>query len=170
MGQRVRVIVFILVLSGVGILLGSSLSRRSRETSAVGPPSALPGGPDRVRVEVLNGAGVPGVAWEATGVLRDRGFDVVYYGNAGTYSNDPSVVMDRIGEYDTAELVAGALGIPLVQSEPDSTLLVDITVRLGPDWEAPRAAEESLEKHVPWWDLRRFFRRESPPESENHRP
>ena len=36
----------------------------------------------RVRVEVLNAGGVPGMASRATDHLRESGFDVVYYGNA----------------------------------------------------------------------------------------
>jgi hypothetical protein len=119
-----------------------------------------------VKVEVLNGGGVAGAAWEATRTLRDRGFDVVSYGNAGTYSDDLSVVMDRVGDLESANLVAGALGIPLTRSERDSTLLVDVTVRLGPDWTGPQPTTKDEAEPAPWWDLRRFLRKEDKPESE----
>jgi hypothetical protein len=131
--------VIILVLSGVGLLLGLSLTRWGRETPEMGPPSSIPGARGRVRVEVLNGGGVAGAAWDATRVLRDRGFDVVLFGNAGTFSDDSSVVMDRVGKLETARLVADALGILQLRSEPDSTLFVDVTVRLGPEWTGPQS-------------------------------
>ncbi len=149
--------VLILVLSGVGILLGFSLTQWGRETPEVGPPSSIPGDRGRVRVEVLNGGGVAGAAWDATQALRDRGFDVVLYGNAGTYSDDPSVVMDRVGELETARSVADALGIPQLRSEPDSTLFVDVTVRLGPDWTGLQPMAEDDRESARWWNLRRFF-------------
>ena len=167
MGQRFGVLVFVLVVSGVGIFLGSYLSREHQGPRRVAPPSAIPGTPNRVKVEVLNGSGAQGVAWDATRMLRDHGFDVVLYGNAGTYSDDPSVVMDRAGELEMARLVADALGILQVRSEPDSTRLVDVTVRLGPDWASPVPTVEEEPKPRPWWDLRRLFRRNDAPEPEN---
>jgi hypothetical protein len=111
----------------------------------------------RVRVEVLNGSGLSGVARDATSLLRDLGLDVVYYGNAETFSEDPSVVMDRVGRLEDARKVADALGIRAVLSEPDSNLYVDLTVRLGPEWSPPGGAEEELPGPPAWWDIRRFF-------------
>ena len=134
MGKRIRVLVALLVFSGLGILIGSYLGSWGDGGPEVPPPSAIPGSVGRVRVEVLNGGGLEGVAWDATRALRDTGFDVVYYGNAETYSDDPSVVMDRVGDLETARSVAETLGILQVISSPDSTRLVDVTVRLGPDW------------------------------------
>lgn len=91
-------------------------------------------GVPRVRVEVLNGAGRAGLAREATERLRDRGLDVVYFGNAREFGRDSSVVLDRVGREEAARAVAEALGITAVRSEPDSTLLLDVTVILGKDW------------------------------------
>lgn len=158
MGKRLRVLVLVLGVAAVGLFLGSGLSREGSvsELPQEAPPAYdLPG---RVRVEVLNGGGVSGVAWEATLALRDQGFDVVNYGNAGTYSADSSVVMDRVGDMETARMVAEALEIPLVLSEPDSTLFVDVTVRLGPDWTGKPLPEKPDVEPPPWWDLTRFFR------------
>ena len=146
MGQRFRSLVLLLVLSGVAILVGFSISLWSRKTPEIEPPSAIPGVRGRVRVEVLNAGGVPGVALDATRALRDQGFDVVLFGNAGTYSNDVSVVLDRVGQLETARLVAEALGVSQFRSEPDSTLFVDVTVRLGPEWTDPRSKVEGTEE------------------------
>ena len=163
MGQRLRVLILLLVLSGAGILLGSLLSESEPESPETELHTWIQGIQGRVRVEVLNGSGVAGVAWDATRVLRESGFDVVLFDNAETYSADSSVVMDRVGNMDPARSVAEALGIAQVRSEPDSTRLVDVTVRLGPDWSSPRSVMEGDEDVAPWWDLRRLFRRGKSP-------
>ncbi len=116
-----------------------------------------------MKVEVLNAAGVSGVALEATRVLRDLGYDVVYYGNARTYTDDPSVVIDRVGDLAKAQVVRQLLGIPSARTELDSTLLLDVTVKLGPDWERPGTVPEAAEPDVPWWDIRRFLRKGTSP-------
>ena len=45
------------MLSGVGIVLGTSLARWGGESPGVAPPSATPGTQGRVKVDVLNGGG-----------------------------------------------------------------------------------------------------------------
>ena len=88
----------------------------------------------RVRVEVLNASGVPGLARRGTEVLRDGGFDVVSYGNAPGFAPDSSVVLDRVGRMELARSVADAVQIPRVYARPDSNVYVDVTVVLGRDW------------------------------------
>jgi hypothetical protein len=89
----------------------------------------------RVRVEVLNAGGVRGMAATARDELRDAGFDVVHYGNASTFDAERSEVILRAGAENAARDVAQALGIDRLRVEPDSTLLVEVTVLLGSDWE-----------------------------------
>lgn len=88
----------------------------------------------RIRVEVLNAAGVAGLARRATEHLRDRGFDVVYIGNAGSFEQDSTVVLARTADVAAAHRVAAALGIDSVAVEPDPELFVEATVRLGRNW------------------------------------
>jgi hypothetical protein len=166
-GQRLRGLILIVVLASAGVLLGSSLSQWWTWTGGPAPPSALPGAPGRVKVQVLNAGGLAGAAREATRALRDRGFDVVYYGNAELFSHDSSAVLDRSGRLDRARSVAEVLGIRTVRSEPDSSLFLDVTVRLGPEWVRPGTAEEKLGDPSPWWDLRRLLRRGAPSGANN---
>jgi len=156
-GQRLRALTLLVVLVGVGVLLGSSLSQWGSPTAPAVVLPPLPIFLGRVRVEVLNGSGLSGVARDATSVLRDLGLDVVYYGNAETFSEDPSVVLDRVGRLEDARKVADALGIRSVLSEPDSNLFVDVTVRLGPEWALSRETADEAPGPPAWWDIRRFF-------------
>lgn len=97
---------------------------------------------DRIRVEVLNAAGVPGLARAVTRTLREHGFDVVYFGNAPAGVQDSSVVLDRVGSEDGARRVAKTLGISRVADRPDSTLYLETTVILGQDWNETEGLEE----------------------------
>lgn len=160
MGQRLRALILLVVLVGAGVLLGSSISQWWQPPAPGVAPALLPIFQGRIRVEVLNGGGLSGVARDATAALRDLGLDVVYYGNAETFSQDPSVVMDRVGRLEDARKVADALGIREVRSEPDSNLFVDLTVRLGPEWSRLQETGDLEAGTPPWWDIRRFFSRD----------
>jgi hypothetical protein len=87
----------------------------------------------RVRVQVLNGSNIPGLAGRATDALREAGFDVVSIGNART-SVTTSLVLDRVGSRAIADSVAGALGIARIETRRDTSLYLEVTVILGPDW------------------------------------
>jgi hypothetical protein len=90
----------------------------------------------RVRVEVLNASDTRGLARRATLHLRDRRFDVVYFGTSRPVRNS-TVVLDRSGHPEWASLVADALGGVPVESAPDTSRYLDVTVLLGPDWSPP---------------------------------
>lgn len=125
----------------------------------------VPSPENRVRVEVLNGSGVPGVAAGATELLRTAGLDVVYFGNESSFGRDTSVVLDRTGKAGVPEVVSRTLGITSVRAEADTTRLVDITVLLGADWSADSVevrgvgGQDVPEDGRPWWDPRRFLDR-----------
>ena len=111
----------------------------------------------RVRVEVVNGGGVAGVARDATETLRRAGFDVVWLGNASDFEQETSEVVDRIGNPNPAESVAAVLGIPSVRSEPDTNLYLDVSVILGSEWQLPAGGEETASAERAWWDVRGWF-------------
>ena len=168
MVDRHRVVVVVAVVLAVGAFLGSAVAEwgGSAEPGTVlveGPQRLAP--EERVRVEVLNGGGVEGMALSGTDYLRDVGFDVVDFGNAASFDADSSVVIDRVGRVGFARAVADAMGIGTVVSEPDSNLFVDVTVVLGSRWERPEPPGEAAPEATPaWWDIRRFFRSGTTPE------
>jgi LCP family protein required for cell wall assembly len=101
---------------------GSVLRERPGEEDAVPDRSA-------VRVSVLNGAGVAGLAGSVGELLTGRGFEVVDVGNAD--ARDRSVVRYPPGQEAAAALVAGDVpGSP--PTEQDNAVAV-VTVVLGRD-------------------------------------
>ena len=132
-----RVTLLLLAVVAAILLVGSGLGQWVPEDRAPEGGALMTPGEDRVTVDVRNAGGVDGMARTATDHLRTAGFDVVSLGNASAFGHDTTVVIDRVGELETAAAVARALGVARVTSEPDSNLFVDVTVRLGSDWSAP---------------------------------
>lgn len=111
----------------------------------------------RIRVEVRNGSGLEGAAGRMTGFLRDRGFDVVDFGNADRFDHPRTFVVDRGGGPRAAREVAAALqGVP-IETAGDVSPYLDVTVMVGRDIDdvlTQRATEERgwrrwLDK-LPW--------------------
>lgn len=128
-----RGVALAMVFALVGAFAASLwLELRHDTPSAAEPPDGIWNG-RRVRVEVLNGAGVDGLARRVTDRLRDRGFDVVYYGNAERFGYETSVALARLDSLEPARRVAEALGLRRVRHEPNRDLYLDVTVILGTD-------------------------------------
>lgn len=128
-------------VAGIAVLLvgGVLLARAWRSDGTATARAAAPDVADstqRIKVEVLNATDVRGLARRATLHLRDRGFDVLYMGTATTQL-DSTVVLDRTGDLERARRVADALGGARVESRPDSSRYLDVTVMLGRSWRAP---------------------------------
>ena len=122
----------------------SSADDRADSTRVTAPPRAenVPASqraPDsvRIKVEILNASLVRGLARRATMHLRDRGFDVVFTGGSDE-RRDSTLVLDRSGHPEWARAVARALGGGArVESRPDTSRYLDVTVLLGASWRPP---------------------------------
>jgi hypothetical protein len=90
----------------------------------------------RIRVEVMNAAGTRGLARRTTAMLRDAGFDVVGSGN-WTERLDSNLVIVRSGDTTWASVAARVLGGARVESRPDSSRYLDLTIVLGTAWRPP---------------------------------
>jgi hypothetical protein len=99
-----------------------------RVTSGVRAPDGV-----RVRVQVLNGTKVRGLARRATMMLRDRGFDVLETGTVNA-SRDTTLVLDLSGHPDWAERVARLMAPARVERRSDSSRYLDIAIVLGSTW------------------------------------
>ncbi len=89
-----------------------------------------------IQLEVLNGAGVSGLADRFTSTLRNNGFDVVETGNFENYNMEQTTVISRTLNTDNAKRVAQALGIDESQVlvEASEHFYLDATVVIGSDY------------------------------------
>lgn len=137
-GRRLTMIAGIALLvigAGLGMWLGWPWRAEAGGSAMSRVDARAPEG-TRIRVEVLNASEASGLARRGTMHLRDRGFDVVYYGTERPL-RDSTVVLDRSNHPEWAALVARALGGVPVESAPDTSRYLDVTVLLGPDWAPP---------------------------------
>jgi len=109
------------------LLLASFLSSLFYKIVRKGPS-------EPIRVEVLNACGVSKLARRTTEVLRDMGFDVVYYGNATTMRSESVVVERHSKDGRHAKVVARALGIKQIIVSIDTTGIAQVSVIIGKDY------------------------------------
>ena len=110
---------------------------KPRTTPGVADPALLAS--EAARVEVLNGAGVQGLAQDTADWLKTKGLTVVSVGTADRTDYAATVVVDYSGKTYTARWLAGLFGVAeaniLSSTAADST--IDIKVILGQDWKVP---------------------------------
>lgn len=134
-----RTLGFGATIAAVVVLLGSAVVGLRAPSSADLPElqHAVPETPSRrIRVEVLNGAGIAGLARDVTERLRASGFDVVHYGNAGSLARDSTTLLDRSGDAAAIAALQNALNLHRVESAIDTSLYLEATLVLAPDWAA----------------------------------
>jgi len=110
--------------------------RTQRSPAAPPPPTIRAPEGVRIRVQVLNGTKVHGLARRATMLLRDRGFDVVETGNVNDV-RDTTIVLDLSNHPEWAARVAKLFGTARVEARHDSSRYLDIVVVLGSAWRPP---------------------------------
>ncbi len=90
----------------------------------------------KIKIEVLNGCGVSGVADKLTDYLRENKIDVVNLGNYRSFEIENSIIIGRNKKIKNAELVASLVGLDqnsvIQQINPD--YLLDVTFILGKDY------------------------------------
>src|SRR5258708_4294884 len=91
------------------------------------------GGSSSASVEVLNGAGVAGLATRTADRLTQRGFVISNVGDAPK-AQSQTAVLARPGARSAAEQIAMTLGIPAARVSESANLgSSDVQVILGPD-------------------------------------
>jgi hypothetical protein len=117
---------------------GASLATVGEAVELPPPSDTLARAPEgvRVKVHVVNTTRVRGLARRATQYLRDRGWDVVEVGTT-TPVRERTLVVDRSGHPEWARRVAHAMGGAAVESRPDSSRYLDVTVLVGSTWRPP---------------------------------
>ena len=90
----------------------------------------------KIKIEVLNGCGVSGIADKLTDYLRENKIDVVNLGNYRSFEIENSIIIGRNKKIKNAELVASLVGLDrnsvIQQINPD--YLLDVTFILGKDY------------------------------------
>lgn len=124
---------------------------RANRQSAVAADGYVPFVPDsaalapdsvRIRVHVLNATRRSGMARRATQYLRDHGYDVVDYGSVTEVARGGDEAATTLIEITPAfrphsERIRRALGVGAIRDPSSPSPYVDVTVRIGRDWNPP---------------------------------
>lgn len=88
-----------------------------------------------IRLEILNGTEVTGLAARTAELYRSYGFDVVAVGNAQRDDIAETIVLNRSGSDVFARRTADIIRAPQVEADTDAQAAVDVTVILGEDFD-----------------------------------
>jgi LytR cell envelope-related transcriptional attenuator len=128
--------VVVLVVLGAGVF-GARRWYGGGARAVLGDTTSAPQG-QRVLVEVLNSSGTGGLARRATFLLRDRGFDVVGWGNDPRGRRSESLITDYTNKPEAAERLARIIGGAQIARGKDSLDRgLDLTLRLGSAYRHP---------------------------------
>lgn len=123
----------LLVAGLAGLVVWRAQDGAASPADAPGADTTRAPAGQRIVVEVLNASGVPGQARRATFLLRDRGFDVVGWGN-DKERRPVTLIVDHTGRPEAAERLARILGGASIERAGPSSRYLDLTVRLGSAW------------------------------------
>ena len=100
--------------------------------------SSQPGG---VRVRVLNGAGINGLATKSASALQGAGFGVADRGDADSFKYTRSVIRYGVGQDAKARLLSAYLQTPRAQLVSDPSIRgVDLVLVVGSDYSGVRTS------------------------------
>jgi hypothetical protein len=91
--------------------------------------------PNTGQIQVLNGCGKTGIAEVFREFLTRRGFDVIEFGNAGSWNYDRTLVISRAPSDRIALDLAKVLGTGRVLHLRQEPSLSEATVVIGKDYE-----------------------------------
>ena len=123
----------IVLLLFLGYFSYAFISSTFTQTSAKKEPQKPP---RVIQLDVLNGCGVKGVGIRFTNYLRSHGFDVVEIKNYKTFHIPRTLVVDRVGDLESARRVAASLGVlsQNIIQQINSDYFVDVSVIIGEDY------------------------------------
>lgn len=92
-----------------------------------------------IKIEVLNGCGVSGVAAELSEYLRDHNLDVVRSENADHFEYNETIIIQKDENLDALQRVTNALGFDIndrrrIAVKPDPSADVALSVIIGKDF------------------------------------
>ena len=89
---------------------------------------------ESIKVRILNGSDIPGLARKMRNVLTKEGLTVVEFGTSPYSVIDKTVIINQKGNLNSALRVSSILGIDAMYHIVDSSQLADVLVIAGKDY------------------------------------
>lgn len=134
MKKRVLVGIFMLVVVFLSIFILTSSVGREKPSLPQYKEEKKASRFHNIRVEVINAAGAPQLARKVTFLLRNRGFDVVYFGNSKERL-DRTVIVERVdSSLVNANFLGDVIGCNNLMLDYDPDRLLEVSLLLGRDY------------------------------------
>ena len=106
----------------------------------------------RIRVEILNGCGAPGLADKYSNLFRKNGYDVILSKNALNFDYEKSQIILRRGNIDFAMQAAEVMDISKdnIQEDLNELLDCDVTIILGKDYNQLQSFSNAIALSPPY--------------------
>tara|TARA_Y100001968_G_scaffold122919_1_gene111856 strand:+ start:5453 stop:6001 length:549 start_codon:yes stop_codon:yes gene_type:complete len=106
----------------------------------------------RIKIEILNGCGVVGLADTYSNLFRESGFDVIVSKNAQNFNYSKSQIILRYGKMDYAIETAKIMGTPISEIIEDynQSLDCDVTIIIGKDYNELISFNNAIEVSPPY--------------------
>ena len=91
--------------------------------------------PNTGQIQILNGCGKSGAAEVFRNFLTEKGFDIIEFGNAGSWNYSQTIVVARAANEPVARDLARVLGTENLIHLSDPLAMVEATVFVGKDYE-----------------------------------
>tara|TARA_B100000686_G_scaffold99865_1_gene107045 strand:- start:71150 stop:71698 length:549 start_codon:yes stop_codon:yes gene_type:complete len=94
-----------------------------------------------IKIEVLNGCGIQGLAAKTAEFLRSKQLDVVRSDDADHHNYSKTLIIQRNENIESLKRVSDSFGVLIndqsrIKIVPDETLGIDVTVILGKDYKS----------------------------------
>ena len=106
----------------------------------------------RIRIEILNGCGISGLADKYTNFFRENGYDVIQSKNAENFNFNKSLVILRVNNKDYAFQIAKLMDTQTneIVENIDYSLDCDVTVIIGKDYNKLSSFDRVIELSPPY--------------------
>jgi len=105
---------------------------REKNTDVAQAADSITFDPANLKVEVLNGTGMSGLANKLAEALRQKGFQVVNVGNADSFNYQETQILDRTeGKQQLVQQIARMVGTSRLQQASKETATTDLTIIIG---------------------------------------
>lgn len=111
---------------GLGAMIFLTACKEEKQTPFI---------PNTGQIQILNGCGKAGAAEQFRNYLTDRGFDIIEFGNAGSWNYTHTLVVARTSNEPVARDLAKVLDTENLIHLSDPLAMVDATVIIGKDYE-----------------------------------
>ncbi|MCD6310404.1 MAG: LCP family protein [Candidatus Eremiobacteraeota bacterium] len=106
--------------------------------------------PEKIKIQVLNGCGIDGIAAQMADLLKQHGFKVIDVGNAMNFDYELTEIIDYNSRPQMAMTIMDIIGkAQLLRDNSGLNEELDFTIIIGRDWQQPASSPSPIPEESP---------------------